>query len=233
MRWRLLVTKLLSLVPVLFAVSLLTYLLLSLLPGDPALQILGTEGASVTALHHLVSQRVSPKQRAVLGIGTVHGGIRENVVADEVTMTGTVRTMDAAVRQGLEDDMRLVVRGTAESWGAGHRLQYEHGYPVLVNDPQMTDVAKRAAELVLDPSTVIAGGWPPGMPADDFARYLEVVPGAYAGFGVGTPGSVARPIIHNSDYLLDESGLSAGVAWYLSLVLNFQQLRNGDEAGQR
>lgn len=198
--------------------------------GIDAIQV---AGQVITALHHLVSRRVSPKQRAVLGIGTVHGGIRENVVADEVTMTGTVRTMDAGVRQGLEDGMRRVVRGTAESWGADHRLQYAHGYPVLVNDPVMTDVARRAAELVLEPSTVVTGGWPPGMPADDFARYLEVVPGAYAGLGVGTPGSPARPIIHNSDYLLDESGLSAGVAWYLSLVLNFERLRSGGEAGRR
>lgn len=191
--------------------------------GIDAIQV---AGQVITALHHLVSRRVSPKQRAVLGIGTVHGGIRENVIADEVTMTGTVRTMDARVRQELEDDMRLLVRGMAESWGAGHRLQYAYGYPVLVNDPQMTEVATLAAELVLEPSAVVNGGWPPGMPADDFARYLEMVPGAYAGLGVGSPGSAARPIIHSSDYLLDESGLSAGVAWYLSLVMNFDRLRS-------
>ncbi len=191
--------------------------------GIDAIQV---AGQVITALHQLISRRVSPKQRAVLGIGTVHGGVRENVIADEVTMTGTVRTMDASLRQGLEDEMRRVVAGISESWGAGHRVDYAHGYPVLVNDPQMTDVARRAAELALEPGAVITGGWPPGMPADDFARYLELVPGAYAGLGVGTPGSAARPIIHNSDYLLDESGLSAGVAWFLSLVMNFDRLHS-------
>lgn len=181
-------------------------------------------GHVITALHHLVSRRVAPMQPAVLGIGTVNGGIRENVVADAVVLTGTVRTLDPIVRQTLEQEMRHVVQGLAEAWGGGHRLEYAHGYPVLVNDAHMTDVARRAAELVLEPSAVVMGGWPPGMPADDFARYLELVPGAYAGLGVGTPGSADRPLIHSSEYLLDESGLSAGVAWYLSLAMNFDRL---------
>lgn len=189
--------------------------------GIDAIQI---AGQVISALHHLVSRRVSPKQQAVLGIGTISGGTRENVIADKVVMTGTVRTMDPGVRDTLEQYVRLVVKGVVEAWGGGHELEYEHGYPVLVNDPHMTEVARRAAQLVLEPSTVLTGGWPAGMPADDFARYLEQVPGAYAGLGAGTPGSLARPLIHNSDYLLDESGLSAGVAWYLSLAMHFDPL---------
>ncbi len=181
-------------------------------------------GQVITALHHLVSRRVSPLQPALLGIGTVNGGVRENVIADEVTLTGTVRTMDPGVRQDLEHQIRRVVQGLTDTWGGGHRIDYAHGYPVLVNDPHMTTVGRRAAELVLEPSAVVTGGWPPGMPADDFSRYLELVPGAYAGLGVGTPGSAARPIIHSSDYLMDESGLSAGVAWYLALVMHFDDL---------
>lgn len=189
--------------------------------GVDAIQI---TGLVITALHQIISRRVSPLQRAVLGIGTVHGGLRENVIADEVTLSGTVRTMDGTVRQGVEDQIRRVVHGITESWGGSHRLHYSYGYPVLINHPHMTGVARRAAELVLESSAVVTGGWPAGMPADDFARYLELVPGAYAGFGAGTPGSRTRPVVHSSDYLLDESGLTAGLAWYLSLVIHFDNL---------
>jgi len=181
-------------------------------------------GQLITALHHLVSRRIPPLQPAVLGIGTVHGGVRENVIADTVVLTGTVRTMDPAVRETIEGQVRQLVQGLTEAWGSSHRLAYEHGYPVLVNDARMTDVARRAALLVLEPSAVVTGDWPSGMPSDDFARYLELVPGAYAGLGAGTPGSDARPLLHSSDYLMDESGLSNGVAWFLALVMNFEQL---------
>lgn len=194
---------------------------------EDAVDAIQIAGHAISALHHLVSRKVSPLDRAVLGVGTVNGGIKENVVADTVVLTGTVRTMNSAVRETLERQLRQVVRGVAETWGGDHRVHYEHGYPVLVNDAHMTAVARRAAELVLDPGTVVEGGWPPGMPADDFAEYLEHVPGAYAGLGVGTPGSTARPLIHSSAYLLDESGLWAGVAWYLSLALNFNELAAG------
>lgn len=80
--------------------------------GIDAIQI---AGQVITALHHIVSRRVSPKQQAVLGIGTVSGGTRENVVADTVTLTGTVRSMDPVVREILEDQIRVVVKGVAEA----------------------------------------------------------------------------------------------------------------------
>lgn len=94
---------------------------------------------------------------------------------------------------------------------------------MLVNDPDMITVGRRAAGSRPGASAVVTGGWP-GMPADDFSRYLELVPGAYAGLGVGIPGNAARPIILSNNYLMDESGLAAGVAWYLALVMHFNDL---------
>lgn len=183
-------------------------------------------GHVITAIHQIIGRVVSPEKQAVISIGTVAGGIRENVIADHVTMTGTVRTMDREIRTRVEHTFKTLVRGVVESWGGDCEVGYSHGYPVLVNDPAMTDLARRAAALVLDRFSVVTGGWPPGMPSDDFARYLQLVPGAYAGLGVGTPGAEERPQEHSSAYYIDESGLSNGVAWYLALAMNFEALRN-------
>jgi metal-dependent amidase/aminoacylase/carboxypeptidase family protein len=89
----------------------------------------------------------------------------------------------------------------------------------------MTALARRAAEAVLEPEAVREAG-PPIMPAEDFARFLEQVPGCYASLGVATPGSDDRPPAHSGAFRLDESGLPAGVAWYLSMVMNFGELRS-------
>jgi len=97
---------------------------------------------------------------------------------------------------------------------------------VLVNDAAMTTLARRAAAAVLEADAVREAG-PPIMPGEDFARYLERTPGSFASLGVATPGSTDRPPAHGGAFLLDESGLPAGVAWYLSIVMNFEAIRSG------
>jgi amidohydrolase len=147
------------------------------------------------------------------------------VIAHEVTLGGTVRALDPQVRATLAQEIEAVARGVTDAWGGSYKLEYLYGYPVLVNDARMTDIARRAATLVLEPAAVQTSSRPT-MAAEDFARFLEVVPGCYASLGVGTPGSVDRPPSHSGAFLLDESGLPAGIAWYLSLVMNYDRLRD-------
>ena len=182
-------------------------------------------GQLITALHQIVGRRIAPQDQAVITIGTVHGGTKENVIAPEVTLGGTVRALDPAVRESLRQQIETVVKGVTESWGAGYRLDYVLGYPVLVNDPAMTDLAQQAA-AVLDPAKVHRTERAT-MAGEDFARYLERVPGCFASLGVGTPGSAERPSGHSGAFVLDESALPAGIAWYLSLVMNFGELGGG------
>jgi amidohydrolase len=189
-------------------------------------------GSLISALHQIVGRRVPPREAAVLTIGTIQGGTQENVVAHEVTLTGTVRTLNTAVRETMRQEFETVTRGVTAAWGADYRLTYTLGYPVLVNDVAMTDIARRAAVLINggaaapDPSAPGAG-----MPQDDFARMLELVPGCMAGLGVRTPGSRQQRPPHSAAFMLDEAALPAGVAWYLALVMNFETLR--EEAARR
>ncbi len=176
----------------------------------------------VTALHEIVSRRVPPLRPAVLSLGAIHGGTAPNVIAPEVTLTGTVRTLDAGVRDLMPLEIERVARGVAAAWEAEVTLEYQHGYPVLVNHPVMTEVARRAAELALGPEHVVMG-LPPVMAGEDFAYYLERVPGCLATLGAGTPGGAPGPS-HSGTFMLDEGALPCGVAYFIALVTNFQRL---------
>ena len=132
----------------------------------------------------------------------------------------------------LAKQFETVTRGVTAAWGADYRLTYTLGYPVLVNDVAMTEIAGRAAALLHggaaapDPSTLGAG-----MPQNNFARMLELVPGCMAGLGIRTPGSRQQRPPHSAAFMLDEAALPAGFAWYLALVMNFEILR--EEAARR
>lgn len=178
----------------------------------------------VSALHQVVSRRIAPLQPAVLTIGTINGGTKENVIAHEVTMTGTIRALDPGVRDQIPREIEAVARGVTGAWGADFKLDYLRGYPVLVNEPAMTEVARKAAELVLEPGAVVTNA-PPVMAGEDFAHYLALAPGCFGSLGVGTPGSSNRGISHSGSFFLDEGALPIGVAYYLALVTNFERLR--------
>lgn len=173
-------------------------------------------GLLISALQQIISRQITPMQPAVLTIGSVHGGTKENVIPDEVTLAGTVRTFDPAVRKDIPRRIDAIVKGITEAHGAKYKLDYSFGYPVLINDPEMAVLARSAAERVFGAGNVVSSE--PAMAAEDFSYYLLRAPGAFCSLGVGTPGSGERPSSHSPRFRLDEDGLPYGVAFYLSLV---------------
>jgi amidohydrolase len=173
-------------------------------------------GLLISALQQIVSRQITPMQPAVLTIGSVHGGTKENVIPDEVTLAGTVRTFDPAVRRDIPRRIDAIVKGITAAHGASYKLDYNLGYPVLVNDAAMAATARSAAERVFGAENVVSSE--PAMAAEDFAYYLQRAPGAFCSLGVGTPGSGDRASSHSPRFMLDEAGLPYGVAFYLSLV---------------
>lgn len=173
----------------------------------------------LTLLQQVVARNVDPFKSAVLTIGTIHGGTAPNVIPDEVTFTGTIRTMDKGVQQMMPKRLEAVVRGVCEAAGASYKLEYDPGYPVLVNDVACTEIARAAALRVLDAAQV--GGQTPSMGGEDFAFYLEQVPGNFARLGASAPGTVDAAGLHTSRLLIDEECLATGVAYYLSVVAEY------------
>ncbi len=177
----------------------------------------------VNALHHIVSRRVNPMLPAVLTIGTIQGGTRPNVIAPEVTIGGTVRTLDEQTWEAMPREIETVARGAAAMWGADITLSYTRGYPALINDDRMAEVARRAAMAIIGEENI--GPNRPGMGGEDFAHYLRKVPGCFVRLGGGTPGTptAGRGNPHSGQFTFDDAALTTGIAWYLSLVTGFKQ----------
>lgn len=175
----------------------------------------------VTGLQAMVSRARNPVDPVVVTVGTIHGGTRHNILPREVVLTGTVRTVDPRTRERAEAWIRRRVRLLAGSLGASARIRYQHGYPVLVNDPVATQVVVEALGKEFGPEHLVELK-NPGMGAEDFARYLERVPGTFLRLGVATPTMTASS--HSATFLPAEASLVMGTA---TLVAGALGLQNG------
>ncbi len=178
-----------------------------------------TAAQIITLLQQVVARNVDPFQPAVLTVGMIHGGTAHNIIPDEVEFIGTVRTMDEGLRRRMPERIEAVIRGVCEAAGASYRMEYERGYPVLVNHPEATETGRRAAAAVLGEDRV--GRMEPSMGGEDFAYYLERVPGTFARLGARSPGDAAPHGLHTSRLMIDESCIAVGVAYYIQVVQQF------------
>ncbi|MCM3636814.1 M20 family metallopeptidase [Sporosarcina luteola] len=131
----------------------------------------------VMNLQQLVSRRVDPIESAVLSVGSFVADNAFNVIADSAKLGGTVRTFNPDVRDMMEREMARVVEGTALANDCEIRFDYFRGYPAVVNHKEETEFLKAIAESVPGVEHVMEGK--PQMGGEDFAYYLEKVPGTF------------------------------------------------------
>ena len=131
----------------------------------------------VTNLQQIVARRVDPIQSAVLSVGSFVAENAFNVIADTAKLRGTVRTFTPEIRSLMENEIRRVVDGTALANNCTIHLVYENGYPAVVNHKDETLYLKSVAEGILGESSVCETA--PHMGGEDFAYYLENVPGTF------------------------------------------------------
>ena len=170
----------------------------------------------VTALQSVVSRSVDPLMPAVLSFGTIHGGTVYNIIPNEVKLTGTVRTFDLGVQALIKRRMGEIIDGTSRAMGAEADFEYEEGYPPLVNDPGSVDFALRVAREAFGPESVIPIG--PVMGGEDFAYYLQEVPGAFLFFGAGDGTKFPH---HHPGFDFDERALAPAVYLLASIALEY------------
>lgn len=131
----------------------------------------------VTNLQQIVSRRVDPVQSAVLSVGSFVAENAFNVIADTAKLRGTVRTFTPEIRDLMEHEIRRVIEGTALANNCTIQIDYKRGYPAVVNHEKETLYLKAIAEDILGESSVLET--PPHMGGEDFAYYLEKVPGTF------------------------------------------------------
>lgn len=165
---------------------------------------------AVCALQTIVSRRVDPVQTAVVSVGTLHAGEAFNIIAGTARLEGTVRAFDERVRQQVRGAVDDVLRQTVGAAGATLDLDYLDGYPPLVNDPEVTALTHRVAADILGAGSIQAG--PLEMAADDFGRFLQLVPGCYLTLGAGGTDPEQGFPHHHPRFTIDEGVLPSGVA---------------------
>jgi hippurate hydrolase len=166
----------------------------------------------VTTLQSVVSRQVEPGQPAVLTVGRFEAGSAPNVIAGTAILEGTVRAHRAGVRELLLRSVDRAAHGVAELHGARVQTEWFHATPPLENLPEPTAIARRAAVEVVGPDQVrrLTAA---NMGGEDFAWYLQAVPGCYVRFGGRPEDRPAHPA-HSGRFDFDERALEIGAAWF-------------------
>ncbi len=185
-----------------------------------------TAAQIVNNLQTIVSRSLElTKAAAVVTVGAIHGGVRSNIIPEELEMLGTIRTFDPQMRETLHRRFREIVNHTAASNGATAdiALPYSAHYPVTYNDPDLTNQMLPTLQRTAGADHVrlidaITG-------AEDFSFFAQEAPGLFVFIG-GKPLSVPEDVSvshHTPDFFIDESGMKLGVRTLLNLTLDYME----------
>jgi amidohydrolase len=178
----------------------------------------------VLGLQTIVSRQIDlPLAPAVITIGAIHGGVRSNIIPDEVEMIGTIRTFEPQMRKDIFDRIRKTAALIAQSGGADADVTIDPGYPVTFNDPNLTARMVPVLEGVVGKGHAVV--MPPMTGAEDFSYYQQQIPGLYFFLGVTPPGSDCQkaPMLHSPRFFVDEGALVLGIRSLAHLTLRYMQ----------
>ncbi len=170
----------------------------------------------VTALQTIVSREVPPTVAAVVTLGSVHGGQAFNVIPDEVTLLGTIRTFDAALRQSMPERVSRIASGIAEALGGRAEVEVRPGNPPVVNDAAVSEMARRAAARVVGEENVVEPE--PTMGGEDMAIYFERAPGCFVFVGSANPARGLDQPHHSPRFDFDEDALLVGTQFLVEVM---------------
>jgi len=179
----------------------------------------------VLALQHIRSRRIDPLEPLVITLGTIQGGTRFNVIAGEVKMTGTMRTLNESVRERAVALMRETLSNVTAAYGATFDLSLEGSNPVTYNEPSLVEETLPTIRRIVGAENTLA--LKPFMPAEDFAHYQKLIPGFYYFLGVGNRAKGITAGWHTSDFDVDEESLVVGVKVMSNVVLDYLERHKG------
>lgn len=173
-------------------------------------------GTLITGLPGVLARRIDPRSGTVMSWGAVHSGDAPNAIPQEGRLRGTVRTGDHAIWDDMEPLVRSVVGELVAPLGVSYDLTYVRGVPPVVNDEGSVGMLRRSV-AAMDPAAEVDTPQSPG--GEDFAWYLEHVPGAMARLGVWS-GTGPQCDLHQPNFDIDERALAVGIATLAGTVLH-------------
>src|SRR5207244_1945522 len=148
---------------------------------------------------------------SVVTVGAIHGGVRNNIIPDDVEMLGTIRSLDKAMREDIHARIKRTAEDIAAAAGAKAEVAITPGYPITYNDPALTEQTVPTLRRVAGAENTEVVN--PTLGAEDFSVYQQNVPGLFFWLGIRPPNQTAEqaPSNHSPRFYVDESGLALGV----------------------
>jgi len=170
----------------------------------------------IIGLNAIVSRRLDPVDAAVISIGSINGGFTENVIPEQVKITGTLRYAEKRVQQQIHAELRHVF-DLARTLGGDYDLKIETGAPPMLNSPEVAAMISEVAVDLLGKENVLP--WIEELGAEDFGSFMELAPGAM--FALGTANARIQRHLHSPDYDMDERAMPVGTAIFTEMALRF------------
>jgi amidohydrolase len=173
-----------------------------------ALDTVPAAAAMVLALQNIAARETDPLKSVVVTIGTIRGGYRNNVIADVVEMSGTLRAFDPEIRDGFDRRVRRIVDGVAQAYNVRAEVRVVRGYPPVHNDEAL---AENFTRYMRERSAIRVERLRPTMGGEDFAYFAQCVPGLQIRLGVRNERVGAIHSGHSPEFRIDEDALPVGV----------------------
>jgi len=182
-------------------------------------------GQIITNVQSIVSRQVDiTKAPAVISFGIVEGGVRNNIIPDDVYLEGTIRNFDMDIRQSIFERLTTTAEHTAAASGAEAHVHIEEGYPVTINSPELTSAMLPTIHNVAGADNVKENPLVTG--AEDFSFYALETPGLFVFLGITPPDQApaTAPSNHSPFFYADEEALKVGTELYINWVFDYAQL---------
>ncbi|WP_249871551.1 amidohydrolase [Oceanobacillus saliphilus] len=161
----------------------------------------------VTVVQTIISRRLNPMDTGVVTIGSFDGKGTFNVIKDSVELEGDIRYMSTESQQVIETEFKRIVKGIEVEFGVECTLEYKADYPPLYNNPEYTEMVAESLKNANDKDIKEVKEYPALSPSEDFAYYLEKIPGSYFFIGC-TPKGVEKPYFnHHPKFDIDEDAI--------------------------
>ena len=178
----------------------------------------------ITTLQSVISRSIDPADPAVLTIGKIEGGTRSNIIAEKVTMEGTVRALSETNRKRIPQIMESVIKGITQAFGATSTFDYRQTLPSVYNHPEFGQTMLPTLIGVLGKDNVLP--LQPQMVAEDFSFYGQRIPGFFFFLGVKSPSQATAAALHSPNFNPDERSIPLGIKLMCHLLLDSLDKQN-------
>jgi amidohydrolase len=169
----------------------------------------------VTSLQGTVSRLSDPRSPTVLSLGSFHAGTAPNIIPSTATLQGTLRTFDEDWRLQAKDHIQRVVHQVSQAWEISASVKWQPGYPVLVNDPSVTEEVRTSAVSLGLTVTAL----PLWLSSEDFAFYAQQVPACFIRLGTAGADPFTQAPVHTAEFDIEERALAVGVALLVKVAM--------------